>query len=108
MVSRRSERQKKPSSRFNAEAGFIPEPPRSTKKKSLQKVASKGTPSTPLLISDWTNAQLVKYCNACGIDFTDSASVSLNSLRLLELARANSESGQAETSSEVREAEQCL
>ncbi|XP_039138075.1 uncharacterized protein LOC120275526 [Dioscorea cayenensis subsp. rotundata] len=34
--SRRSERQKKPSSRFNAEAGFIPEPPRSTKKKTVQ------------------------------------------------------------------------
>lgn len=106
--SRRSERQKKPSSRFNTEAGFLPEPPRSSKKRAPSDGVNEGTSSKPLLISDWTDAQLAKYCNSCGIDFTDSVEVSLNSLRLLELARANIVSGQAETSSEVRGSERCL
>lgn len=105
---RRSERQKKPSSRFNSEAGFVPELPRSTKKKMVQEEATKGTFSKPLFFSDWTNAQLVSYCNACGVDFTDSASVFFNSLCLLELARSSNVSGQAETSTEVHITEQCL
>lgn len=66
---RKSERHKKPSSRWNKEAGFVPEPPRSTKKKGLCEDASAGTPSVPLALADWSNAQIVKYCNACGISF---------------------------------------
>lgn len=31
--------------------------------------ASAGTPSVPLALADWSNAQIVKYCNACGISF---------------------------------------
>lgn len=50
MGSRRSERQKKPTSRFNEEVGFIPERPRSTKKKILQEGSSKGIISKPLLL----------------------------------------------------------
>lgn len=50
--SRRNERQKKPSLRFNKEAGFLPEPPRSTKKKLLQEWSTEGTISKPLFLSD--------------------------------------------------------
>ncbi|KAH7667215.1 Aldehyde dehydrogenase N-terminal protein [Dioscorea alata] len=41
--TRRSERKKKPSSRWNEEAGFIPQPPRSSKKKGT----SSTTPEAP-------------------------------------------------------------
>lgn len=50
--SRRSERQKKLSSRFNTKVGFIPEQPRSTKKKTMQERVNEGTTPKPLLISD--------------------------------------------------------
>lgn len=54
----KSERKKKPSSRYNEEAGFI---------------------------SDWNDAQLVKYIDACGISFTNDMNACLNHLRQLEL-----------------------
>lgn len=100
--SRRSERHKKPSTRFNEDAGYLPEPPRSTKKKLAQDEALEGTQSKPLLISDWSNAQLVNYCNDCGITFSDAANECLNNIRAVELAGMKSFPEQAETSVEVR------
>lgn len=66
---RKSERHKKPSSRWNEEAGFVAEPPRSTKMKVILEDPSEGAPSLPLAISDWSNSQIISYCNACGISF---------------------------------------
>lgn len=43
-----------------------------------------GTSSKPLLISDWSNAQFSYYCNACGIDFGDSANECFNHIPMLE------------------------
>lgn len=59
--TRRSERKKNPSSRFNEEAGYIVEPLRSSKKKAMRGDIGKGTSSKPCLISDWNNVQLAKY-----------------------------------------------
>lgn len=53
--SRGSERQKRPSTRFNEESGFVPEPPRSTKKKMPLEESTEGMISNPYLITDWTN-----------------------------------------------------
>lgn len=47
----------------------------------------------------------MNYCNACGIDFTDSESDCLNKIRLLELVRSALVSGQEETSAEVRDSQ---
>lgn len=99
--SRRSERQKKPSSRFNEDAGFVPEPPRSSKKKVLHDEPTEGTSNKPFLLSNWSNIQLASYCNACAIVFTDSQIHCLNNLRLLESKRATPMLRQAETSDEV-------
>lgn len=49
------------------------EPPRSTKKKFMRDESAEGTPSMPLLISDWSNAQIASYCYVCGISFDGSA-----------------------------------
>lgn len=69
-LSRRSERHKKLSSRFNEDEGFIPKLPRSSKKKQHQEENSEGTSSNPLGISNWSSLQLASYCNACGIVFS--------------------------------------
>lgn len=82
--TRRSERIKKPSSRFNEEAGYIAEPPKSAKKRAPHDTAEEGTASKPLLISDWSNAQLACYCDVCGISFTESVSECLQHIRSLE------------------------
>lgn len=106
---RKSERQKKPSSRWNEEAGFWAEPPRSTKKKVLRDEPSEGTPSMPLLISDWSKVQFAKYCNACGISFDDSVSnldACYDFIRNIEMSSSFacdvSNLERAETSSKVR------
>lgn len=56
--TKRSERPKKPSSRFNEEAGYIAKPLKPTKKKPVRGDVGEGTSSKPLLISDWNNDQL--------------------------------------------------
>lgn len=85
--ARQSERQKKPFSRFNEEAGYIAEPPKSTKKKGIRSDNGEGTTSKPHLITDLNNVQLANYCDACGISFTESANDCLNHIRKLELSR---------------------
>lgn len=57
--TRRSERPKKPSSRFTENAGFVAEPPKSSKKKNLKGDHLEGTKSLPLLINDWSDAQIL-------------------------------------------------
>lgn len=64
--------------------------------------ATEGISSKPLLISNWLNAQLVNYCNACGVDFAESANECVNGLRSLEIAQSSNESGMVETSEKVR------
>lgn len=89
-ATRRSERKKKPSSRWNEEAGFLPQPPRSVKKKGRSLSPPEGTSSNPLLINEWTDLQLSKYCNACGVTF-DSLKLKedcFNFLRMLESKRS--------------------
>lgn len=88
--TRCSERMKKPYSRFNEEASFLAEPPKSTKKKIPQGESSEGTTSKLLLISDWTNAQLASYCDACGISFTDASNDCFNHIGLMEQTRVAS------------------
>ncbi|KAH7689328.1 Zinc finger CCHC-type protein [Dioscorea alata] len=99
--ARRSERQRKPSSRWTEDAGFIPEPPRSAKKKDTRDELREGTSSNPLLINDWTIAQLASYCSACGIDFStadDHKIACLEHIRMLEKTRSAPSKGSAETS----------
>lgn len=88
--TRRSERPKKPSSRFTEDAGFVAEPPKSTKKKMTPRGDTVEGTSNPLLLSDWSNAQIAKYCDACGIVFTDSVSDSIAHIRMLEQLRSAS------------------
>lgn len=82
--TRKSKRHKKPSSRFNEETGFVAEPPRSTKKKGTSGESSKGTHVKPLLISDWSDAQIIQYCNDCGIDFSGNVNDCIMHIRSLE------------------------
>lgn len=99
--ARRSERQKKPSSRWNEDAGFVPEPPRSVKKKCTRDELREGTASKPLCLNDWTDAQLLSYCSSCGIDFIDSSSHKIDCIRhirLLEKNKSTPSRGVAETS----------
>lgn len=86
------------------------EPPRLTKKKALREESAEGTPFRPLLISDWSNAQITSYCNACGISFDGSAShldECIDFIRKVEKSRSltcvSSNLEQAEISSEVRD-----
>ena len=65
--TRRSERKRKPSSSWNENAGFLAQPPRSNKKKNTSVDIDNYITPKPLLISDWTNIQLDKFCEACGI-----------------------------------------
>lgn len=98
--ARRIERRKKPSSRWNEEAGFISQPPRSVKKKGISTSPPEGTSDIPLLINDWTDIQLNNYCNACGITF-DSMRHRDNCfahLRMLESKRSTPSGEVAETS----------
>lgn len=85
--ARRSERPKKPSSRFTEDAGFVAEPPHSVKKKVTRNGPEEGMTSKPLLISDWSNAQLACYCDSCGVSFTDFAFECLNHLHSFEQSR---------------------
>lgn len=101
--TRRSERPKKPPSRYNDDAGFLIEPPKSAKKKVAQGENSEGTTSIPLLMSDWSNSQLSCYCDACGIDLDDSENDCFNHILKLEQARFSPFKRLAETSVEVRE-----
>lgn len=71
--ARRSECRKKPSSCWNKEAGFIPQPPILAKKKGISTLPLDCTSSDLLLISDWVDIQLINYCNACGILFDSLA-----------------------------------
>lgn len=54
--TRKSERQKKPLTRLNEEAGYLAEPPKSTKKKWTMSDYATGTSSKLLFILDWTDA----------------------------------------------------
>lgn len=107
--TRKSERSKKPSTRWNEETGFVVEPPRSTKKRVSRDDSSEGMPPKPLLISDWSNSQIVSYCSACGILFDDSSlhkDACLDYIRQVEKIRSqlsdNAQGKQAETSTGVR------
>lgn len=100
---RRSERPKKPSSRFNEDAGFVNEPPKSSKKKAAVRGDTAEGISKPLLLSDWYDVQIEKYCEACGIVFVDSVSDSIAHIRMLEQLSSASVQRPAETSVEVRE-----
>lgn len=74
-TTRRSERQKKPSSRWTEEAGYLALPSRSGKKKGSgagsSSLSPEGTNPQPLSISDWSDVQLDKFCSACGIVLVD-------------------------------------
>lgn len=59
---------------------------------------SKGTSSKLLLISDWTNAQIVSYCDVCGIAFSEFVNDCISHIRMLERTRSASSKGPAETS----------
>lgn len=80
MGTRRSERLKKPPSRFNEDA----QPPKSTKEKATHGDNLESTSSKPLLISDGSNMQIASYCDTCGIDFIDYVSDCINHIRMLE------------------------
>lgn len=60
-----------------------------------------GTTAKPLLINYWSDAQILKYCYACGIKFFDDVHDCINDIRMLERNRLAP--WPAETSSEVRE-----
>ena len=69
-------------------------------KKNVRADSYEGISSKPLFISDWTNDQLEKYCDACGIEFSDSLINKANCLYhicQLEQARGSPSEGQAET-----------
>lgn len=94
--SRRSSRPKKPSTRWNEESGFIAPPPKSSKKKGMASNASQeGTPSTyASVLNSWTDAQILNYSKACGIDFLGSPTHKLKCLATicgLESSRAKAE-----------------
>lgn len=102
------EQAKKPSFKWNEEARYVAEPPRSTKKKVLHGEPLKGMSSKPLFISNWSNAQIASYCYACGILFDDYAlhmDAFIDYIRKVEKTRSLSCVGshveQAETSPEV-------
>lgn len=95
--TRRSERKKIPSSKWNENAGFVAEPLRSTEKKLEQGDYVEGTPSKPLLILDWSNIQIARYCDACGITLSDSNAhmlACIDHIRMLERARSVPPTGQ--------------
>lgn len=89
---------------FNEDAGFIVEPPKSIKKKvsSRGRGIAEGT-SKPLLLSDWSNAQISNYCDACGIVFANSVLDCINHIRMLEQLRSAFVVRPAETSVEGHE-----
>lgn len=95
--------QKKPSSRFNEDAGFVAEPPKSTKKKGTPRGDTAEDTSKPFLLSDWSHAQIANYCEVCGIVFDDSVSDSIAHIRMLEKLRSASVRRPAETFIEVCE-----
>lgn len=100
-----------PSSKWNENAGFVAEPLRSTEKKLEQGDYVEGTPSKPLLILDWSNIQIARYCDDCGITLSDSNAhmlACIDHIRMLERARSVPPTGQAETSCDVRDAKYVL
>lgn len=98
---RKSERQKKPPVRFNKEVGHLAEPSKSTRKKTGEGV--KGAKAKPLLISEWFDEQVFRYCEACGISFVDSMRECINQIRSLEETRSRAQMDQAEPSMEARD-----
>lgn len=58
--------------------------------------------SKPLLIADWTDIQIEKYCDACGISFTDSVNDCIKHIRMLESSQIACSKGTTSTSLEVR------
>lgn len=75
------------------------EPPKSTKKKTTKGDPSEGTIIKPLLINDWSEAQILNYYNACGINFSEAIHDYIKHIHFVELKRLAS--GPAETSSVV-------
>lgn len=47
-------------------------PPKSIRKKMANGSSSEGTHNVPLLLLDWFNVQLHKYCYTCVINFANS------------------------------------
>lgn len=60
-----------------------------------------GTKALPLLINNWSDAQILKYSNGCGIKFFDEVHDCINDIRMLERNRIAK--GPVETSTEVRD-----
>lgn len=78
------------------------EVPKSAKKKGVDGDSDKGALTKPLFIADWSNAQIVKYCDACGIFFSDSVNDCINHVRNLEKLHASGPLGIVPSSSEGR------
>lgn len=101
--TRRNRRPKKPSSRFNEDARFLAEPPKSAKKNVLKGDILEDTATKPLLISNWSDVKISSYCNACGINFAESTYVFITHIRILEKTHITPSRSLAATFSEVRE-----
>lgn len=97
--TRKSERPKKPSSRFTEDAGYLTEPPKSTKKKGTGGEKDKSNYSKPLFISEWSNVQIAKYCDTCGISFSESVNDCVNHIRSLEKSHSMTGKGPVVTPS---------
>lgn len=71
--TRKSKRQKKPSSKWNEDDGFLAEPLKSAKKIGTGR-HREGISSKLLLVSNWSNVQILNYYNTCGISFFETDS----------------------------------
>lgn len=81
---------KKLSGRWNEEAGFVPHPPRSTKKKILEDPREGNPKPLNSVFSSSSDAQLFNYIKSCGINFLGSPNHKfkfLGKIRSLEATR---------------------
>ncbi|XP_039120359.1 uncharacterized protein LOC120256756 [Dioscorea cayenensis subsp. rotundata] len=93
---RRSDRNKKPSTRWNEEAGFIQHPPRSSKKKIPEDPREGTIPQVHSSLNSWSDAQFQNYSIACGVKFLGSPqhkSKCFTIMKNLELERSSSSVG---------------
>lgn len=89
-----SDMAKKPSTRWNEEAGFIPHPPKSSKKKIPEDPREGTFPQLHSSLNSWFDAQLHNYSNACGVKFLGSPqhkSKCFAIVKYLETVRSSSE-----------------
>lgn len=77
---RRSDRYKKPSGRWTVEAGFVPHPLWSNKKKIPEDPREGIHNLSESIFSSWTDAQFFNYSNSCGVQFLGSPSHKLKCL----------------------------